>query len=178
MDELEKYIKKNRGAFEEKGPDDAVWEKLQKNLKEISPKSPRRKNMHFSKTAKKWTAIAAAFLLCISFAAFVRTFQVKHKIQRQSIPADLVEARAYYKGLIDNHIAQINKMDAAFTEGDSTIWHLFGEDDKEYQRLKEDLKVNPDNPHVRAAFVEYYRSRLEVLKRIQKRIAQRKDEKN
>lgn len=171
MDKLEKYIRDHREAFDEGAPDPAVWEKLEHALWEEKGLGKRsRKAFHISLRVRKWVAVAAIFLLCVSFAAFVRTYQVKKEVLQQAIPSDLQEARAYYKSQIRARIARISSLEPEGAARDSSLWQLFGEDDTEYERLHDALRENPGNPHVRAAFVEYYRSRLEVLKRIEKRM--------
>ena len=177
MDKLEKYITEQREAFDRQQPPEAVWLRLEKQLaaEQEAGRSPKRKIMPLFPRAKKWLSVAAVLLLCVSFAAFIRTYQVKSTIAQQAIPTDLQEAQAYYKTQIKNHIARINQLRPDNPDGDSALWHMLGEEDAEYHRLRNALKDNPDNPHVRAAFVEYYRSRLEVLKRMEDRM---KDKKN
>lgn len=171
MDELEKYINENRDAFDGQEPDEAVWQRLEKTLGKADKKPKKKKSvLYFSGSFKKWAAVAAVFLLAVSFVAFVRTYQVKQEMAMQVIPTDLLDARAYYKTQINSRIAQIKRLQPQGLAGDSAIWKMFGKEGKEFDRLRDALAENPDNPHVRAAFVEYYRSRLEVLKNIQKRL--------
>ncbi len=175
MDELEKYIRSNRDAFEEKGPEDAVWRRLEKSLRNTNEKPEKKRPMlYFSRTFRKWVAVAAVFFLAVSFVAFIRTYQVKKELVTQGIPSDLRDARAYYTAQMDSRIAQIKRLQPEGLSGDSAVWNMLGQEDAEFERLRKALSENPDNPHVRAAFVEYYRSRLEVLKRIQDRLEQRK----
>lgn len=173
MDELEKYIRENRDAFEEKGPEDRVWKRLEGSLWKTDEKQEKKRpGLYFSKTFRKWAAVAAVFFLAVSFVAFIRTYQVKKELVTQGIPADLRDARAYYTAQINSRIAQIDRLQPRRLTGDSAVWHMLGQEDAEFERLRKALSENPDNPHVRAAFVEYYRSRLEVLKRIQDRLEQ------
>lgn len=169
MDELEKYIRDNRSAFEEKGPEKDVWSRLEKSLWK-EDRNLKRAIVQFAKPVRKWVAVAAMFILAVSFAAFVRTYQVKQEMREQVIPSDLLDAQAFYKTQIHAHITRINRLRPEGLSGDSAVWKMFGENDAEYDRLRDALSANPNNPHVRAAFVEYYRSRLEILKRIQNRL--------
>jgi hypothetical protein len=115
-------------------------------------------------------SVAAVFLLCIFLAAFMRTYQVKTETLDTAIPADLREAQAYYEGRISTKIERIRSLDSLQKKADTDLWQMFGQRDGEYDRLCQALRENPGNEHVRAAFVEYYRSRLEVLKGIEKRL--------
>lgn len=171
MDRLEKYIRDHREAFDEDNPDDGVWRRLEEQLWRADPSSVKRRRIFYlSGRFKKRVAVAAVFFLGITFVAFVRTYQVKKEAIQQAIPPDLQEARAFYKSRIQNEIAGISRLRSPERVIDSSFLHLFEDEDTEYDRLSKALRENPDNPHVRAAFVEYYRSRLEVLKRIRKRL--------
>lgn len=170
MDDLEKYINDQRDAFDDDKPREEVWDKLQHRLYEDSLKTKKPALIrHLSLSAKKWVAVAAVLLFCVSFAAFIRTYQVKKEIAHTAIPADLRDAQAYYETRIRTKIERIKLLETK-DRRDSSLWHLFGERDPEYDRLQKALHENPGNPHVRAAFVEYYRSRLEVLKRIEQHL--------
>lgn len=170
MDNLEKYIRGHRDEFDEDKPGANVWDNLQHRLYEDSLKTKKPAIIRrMSLSAKKWVAVAAVLLLCVSFAAFIRTYQVKKEIAHTAIPTDLRDAQAYYETRIHTKIERIKSLETNGTR-DSSLWHLFGERDAEYNRLQKALRENPGNPHVRAAFVEYYRSRLEVLKRIEQHL--------
>jgi hypothetical protein len=117
-------------------------------------------------------AAAAIMGSVILLAAFVRTYQVT-SISRDAIPADMQDARAYYEQRIAAKIERIKALEAGVGDRDTSLWHLFGERDGEYIRLSQALAENPGNAHVRAAFVEYYRSRLEVLNGIEAHIKRR-----
>ncbi len=171
MDSLEKYIQNHREEFEQEGPDPKVWDKLEHRLwEEEKPKPEKQKIIFLNRNFRKWAAVAAVFLLGITFVAFVRTYQVKKEALQQVIPSDLLQAKAFYKAQINNEITRIKGLQPQKSSFDSSFLQLFNDNDAEYDRLTSALRENPDNPHVRAAFVEYYRSRLEVLKRIHKRL--------
>ncbi|HEX5554337.1 MAG TPA: hypothetical protein VFX43_13915 [Chitinophagaceae bacterium] len=170
MDDIEKFISDHREAFDDTEPDATIWKNLQPRLAvEISGAKANQTIMRrLSRSSKRWISAAAVLLLCISLAAFVRTYQVKKQIMDRAIPTDLRDAQAYYEHRITVKIDRIRSISSQQTnQPDTSLWQLFGQRDAEYNRLRKALQENPGNAHVRAAFVEYYRSRLEVLNRIE-----------
>lgn len=94
-----------------------------------------------------------------------------------AIPADLKDAQAYYEQRISGRIAEIKRLSPE-RGGDSVLWQAFARRDEEYERLSRALRENPGDPHVKAAFVEFYRSRLEVLTRIASQLETYKNDVN
>lgn len=172
QDDLEKFIRENREAFQEGAPADKVWDRLKDSLQETSGDKSRPKTLilRFSRSGKRWISAAAVLLLCISLAAFIRTYQITSQRMDTAIPADLQEAQGYYENRISQQIIKIKSLNLQAGSHDNSLVQLFGERDAEYGRLREALRENPGDAHVRAAFVEYYRSRLEVLNRVEKQL--------
>lgn len=171
-DDFERFIDDHRADFESERPDPHVWSRLEAALdsdkKAVNQPVAGKYFMH----TKRWFTAAAALLLCISLAAFVRAYQVETQMVDRAIPGDLRDAQAYYNHRITLQVARIKTLSAS-RGGDSAVWEAFTRPDEEYDRLIKALKENPGEPHVRAAFVEFYRSRLQVLIRIEKQLAAR-----
>lgn len=171
-EDLEDFVQAHRRDFEQREPRPELWDGLAGALRRSGgyrPSMARHLSLRFP-SARRWMSAAAIFGSIILLAAFVRTYQVTSSVSGAAIPADLQDARAYYEQLITAKIEQIKALDARTGDRDTSLWHLFGQRDGEYSRLREALVENPGNAHVRAAFVEYYRSRLEVLNGIETHI--------
>lgn len=169
-DDIEKFITEHRAAFEDAVPSQNIWENLEKSLPaaEIPVRLKKATVIRrLSRSGKRWISAAAVLFIGIFLAAFIRTYQVKSNMADHAIPTDLRDAQAYYESKIDFKIKEIKAIPSRGQATDTSLLHLFGERDAEYDRIRKDLHNNPGNPHVRAAFVEYYRSRLEVLNRIE-----------
>jgi hypothetical protein len=166
-DGIEQFVEENRNAFEGEGPDARVWQRLQERL---ADEGRRPKIRRFP--ARRWSSVAAILVLCLSMAAFVRTFQISGQKINASIPADLRTAQAFYQNQINLQIDRIKSI-TANNGGDTALLQNFTGPDQEYRHLTEALRENPGDPHVRAAFVEYYRSRLAVLNRIEGHLSQK-----
>lgn len=172
-DDIEGFIHTHREAFDHAVPDAAIWARLEQALgEETLPSSTKKKAVirRMSRSGKRWMSAAAVLFIGIFLAAFIRTYQVKTHIADNAIPSDLRDAQAYYENRIESKIQEIKSIANRKNSADTTLLHLFGERDAEYDRLRNDLQTNPGNPHVRSAFVEYYRSRLEVLNRIEEHL--------
>lgn len=174
QDSLEEYIRNHRDEFEDAVPDNKVWDRVGRDLQKEAAKDRQghsAKFRHLSRSGKRWLSAAAIFLLCISFAAFIRTYQVKTQMMNAAIPRDLQEAQAYYENRITAKIDRIKAIESIRKDNaDTSLWKLFGQHDEEYMRIKKALEENPGNAHVRSAFVEYYRSRLSVLNQIEQHL--------
>lgn len=168
-DEFEKFIRDHREDFDDSIPDSKIWNKLETRLFNAPSEVKKQSAVirRISRSGKRWLSAAAVLFIGLSLAAFIRTYQVKTKIANTAIPSDLLDAQAYYENRIALKIERIKSIELGKDNPvDTSLWQIFGQKDAEYERIRKDLHDNPDNPFVRSAFVEYYRSRLEVLKRI------------
>lgn len=166
-DDIEKLIRTHRGDFDSAVPGSRVWAGIEKAFPgDLRPERKVKTAHRFFRSGKRWISAAAVLFLGIFLAAFIRTYQVKSEMANTAIPADLRDAQAYYESMIESKIRDIKALPGPQQYADTSLLHMLGERDAEYDRIRDDLHSNPGNPHVRAAFIEYYRSRLEVLKRI------------
>lgn len=171
IDNLENFVGAHRDDFDDKAPDDKIWRSLENRLKTEEQGGRRHRSViRLPLSGKKWVSAAAVLLLCVSLAGFVRTYQVKSQMTNASLPKDLVNAKAYYENQLAVKIDRIKSMDSRYNIKDTSLWQIFGQPDAEYKRLQNAVRENPGDPHVRAAFVEYYRSRLAVLDRIEQKM--------
>lgn len=174
FDHIEKFIQDHRQEFDDQIPDNKIWASLESGLAGAEQgKSKRRKTniRYLSTRAKRWLSAAAVLLLCISLAAFIRAYQVKQQMMDPAIPADLQKAQVYYENQIAIEIDRVKSAESVQNnQADTSLWQIFGRRDEEYNRIRKALLENPGNAHVRAAFVEYYRSRLSVLNQINRHL--------
>jgi hypothetical protein len=169
-DDIEKFIRTHREEMDDAVPAGNIWDRIAQSLPEKASPARSRKGAvirRISRSGKRWMSAAAVLFIGIFLAAFIRTYQVKTRMADHTIPSDLRDAQTYYENRIESKIREITSLPDRHNNRDTALFHLFGDRDAEYERIRKDLHNNPGNPHVRAAFVEYYRSRLEVLNRIE-----------
>lgn len=174
-DGLEKFIQHNREQFEKEIPSAEIWERLQERLSEARDQKRREGRIHrLSRSGRRWLSAAAVFFIGLSLAAFIRTYEVKSRLADTAIPSDLADAQAFYENRIALRIERIKSLESQKNQpADTSLWQLFGQKDEEYERIRKDLHNNPGNAHVRAAFIEYYRARLEMLKRVETHLSKK-----
>jgi hypothetical protein len=172
-DGIEKFIHDNRRTFEAERPGAAVWERLQQRLGEAEKdKGVQPGRVRPFSGGKRWLSVAAILLLCVSMAAFVRTFQIRKQAIDSFVPPDLREAQAYYESRIDQQMDRIKSAMSDRPGQDTLLSRLSTGQDAAYGRLRKALRENPGDQHVRAAFIGYYRSRLAVLDKIGDRLSE------
>ncbi len=173
-DELERFMRDHREDFNSDLPPDKIWDQIERRLRSVGQESSRERGINklpLPRLGKRWISAAAVLLLCISLAAFVRTYQVRQQITDTVIPSGLQQVQAYYENRIAMQIDRIKSFESMHqNKADTSLWQLFGRRDEEYNRIRRALQENPGNAHVRAAFVEYYRSRLSILDQIEQRM--------
>ena len=173
-DDLEEFIRDYQEDFSSAPPPDKIWDQVEKRLRSAGKERSLDRginNLLLLRLGKRWISAAAILLLCISLAAFVRAYQVRKQMADTVIPSGLQQAQVYYESRIAMQIERIKSLESMHqNRADTSLWQLFGRRDEEYNRIRKALQENPGNTHVRAAFVEYYRSRLSILDQIEQRI--------
>jgi hypothetical protein len=165
-DRLEEFILDNRSDFDDQLPSPESWEKIKANIRPV-----QRIN---------WTGrlvrVAAAVVIFVSSYIFIdyslntgnrdQEFagQMEHEILN-NIP-DLVEARAYYSGMIQNMEDQVFSLAGGNSQIRAEIDLEFEELDKVFDELKTDLKDNAANEEVVEAMIQNYRIKVQILEQI------------
>lgn len=165
-DRLEEFILENRSDFDDQLPSPESWEKIKTNIRPV-----RRIN---------WTGrlvrLAAAVVIFVSSYIFIDYSLNKGNGEQEfaglmeqeilnNIP-DLVEARAYYSGQIQNMEEQVFSLAGNDPHIRAEINIEFEELDKVFDELKADLKDNAANGEVVEAMIQNYRIKVQILEQI------------
>ncbi len=164
MDNLEDFIKKNRGEFDGESPTPEVWKRIQAERKPAVPiQQPKRKNT--------WRVmrIAASFLI-LALAAF-GTYKLVTPDEPMTLATELSEdinmgeMDAYYQKQVNLSLTKVENLlgDKAIIDEVKAELQLL--DDEKKQLLKE-LHEDTDKKEVVQALMNTYRMKLQVLENI------------
>ncbi|GAA4308742.1 hypothetical protein [Compostibacter hankyongensis] len=159
MDQFEKFVQDHREDFDSGGPSPRVWEGLQAALEE----KPRAVRIRLRR--KTWMK-AAGWLLLAGLAACLGIYRLARQTTVHPLPEELREVQSYYSGRINTQLEVIERYPEAKTGLSSRDLQAFRSGDSTYLQLRQALRENPGDTRIRAAFVEYYQSRLEALDKI------------
>jgi len=153
---LEIYVKENRKAFDVNEPPVGLWDKIEKKL----DTKPRKKSLRLY----LWMSVAASL---IAVFGLFWLYTVKTQSRDISI-ADVNEAIAkkdnHFSGLIEEKRDSL----AIFAAANPDLYKKFTEDlkklDADYERLKNELPVTPNQLFVVKAMVRNREIQLQLLK--------------
>lgn len=171
QDKLEQFIRDHREEFDGREPAPAVWAALEKEI------SPRKAPGIIRPLQLRWLKVAVVVLVAGGGLLLLRARQHTPFAGRPGyLPTQLAEAQDYYSRKIENRIAYIRSLPGGQESLPPETLKMMGNDDA-YRQIEEALRENPGDGRVQAAFVQYYRSRLEVLDRITNTILNLQEEK-
>lgn len=167
MDNLEKFIIKNREEFDLYEPSSEVWDKIKK-------REPGIKSKVIKLRLKKYISRAAVIVLLVSITFFVQEFRHKDNSKQYEIAQndyeiiipELQEVEKYYNTEVNKKLKEINKLANFNPEITRHIESDLADLDSIYADLKEDLKENIDNEEVINAMIKNYKVKLEILEEI------------
>lgn len=173
MSNLEKFIRKNRGDFDNSTPSDNVWENIEKTL----PVKKQAKQFSI-RDIYKWSAAAAIFFILLTsvYFLFIRK-KYSHedptvKTEEQTKPDDInsiapeyaVEFKQVYQSVVNRQ--QELKIAAS---GQPKLYQQFQEDlnvlDSSYQMLKKQASQTPNRDVIIKAMIENLQLQAELLNR-------------
>lgn len=161
QDKLEQFIREHREGFNDGEPGTRVWAGLEKEIAVFhTPKIVRLSRQSWLK--------AAVFLLLIgsAFVVFFVKRADKPGRQQMNISPELAEMQSYYTRRIENKLAYIKSLPSGKTGLTPESLQGLELNNPAYRQLQQALQENPGDQRVKAAFIQYYRSKLEVLDRI------------
>ncbi len=161
QDKLEQFIREHRAGFDGEEPGARVWAGLEKEIA-ASP-APRIVRL-FRQPGLK----AAVFLLLLGsvFMAFLINSADKPGRRQINISPELAEMQSYYTRKIETKLSYIRSLPSGKTGLTPESLQGLELNNPAYRQLQQALQENPGDQRVRAAFIQYYRSKLEVLDRI------------
>ncbi len=166
-DELEKYVKEHREAFDDFKPNKAdmlnLWDKIENELPEpAKPVIPLWRKTVFR--------VAASVVLFFGFALMYFIVLNSGNTEHQIVNQELYEIDNHYKILVNNQIELI-KNSKSLSKADQDDFLLLIEDlDKECENLKNELKEGINNQRIIEAIIANYRKKLELMENLLERI--------
>ena len=157
-DELEKYILENQSNFDDFVIDEVdkskLWSKIESELEE-KPKV-------FSIWEKPILKIAASIMLLVGclFTFFIFN---QNNIENNIVNQELFEIDSHYKFLVNNHVKLV-RSNTNLSKLEQEDFLLLLEDlDKEYNKLKTDLKEDVNNERIIEAIINNYRKKIQLM---------------
>ena len=188
-DKLERFVRDNREAFDDREPPNDLWRKIETGLDNQQPTQARTE---LARTGRSWTggfrfrsqqigwpsldwrvaASIAVLLLAGSFLYVNYQYGVAH--QPEVVAASPVHAKevVQYTRLIDDKRAELKQM----TEGNPALYREFAQDldrlENSYQSLKANLSENPNQDVLIQAMIQNLHYQINLLNE-QLRVIQR-----
>ena len=152
MDNLERFIRENREAFDDLKAPAGVWERINKKERPV---------VHFW----KWTAIAASALLLISVGYI---FGLKTQ-SRSDIAGwdEYQETEKFYQARIDQKMEEIKALPVG-QEVMNDIQML----DEVYEQLRKQLLEDPnaDTQLLLSAMIKHQQQKLDIMEKVLNRV--------
>jgi hypothetical protein len=159
MDNLEKYIRENRAAFDKEQPPKRIWEQLDKTL-------PQKKN----KPIRLWRGfqVAAAVLLLLSVGGVLGSYLTNRNFAAENIasklPDDFTELENYYQREVSSKMKQL----ASVNMDEDQVSLELDQLDAALEELKEDILLAPKGTEEQIinAMILNYKTKIDLLETI------------
>lgn len=152
-DNLERFIEKNREAFDSEYPSDALWSNIQKSIPVVKPKT----KIHWW----KYAAAAMLFMICgVGIGFFINSAPA----DQQFIAAEKVrDSEQHYTQLVNNKMDELSNYDF-----DKSVLKDLELLDEIHLELKEELvaQSGANSEIVIQAMMKNYQVKLNALERI------------
>jgi len=167
MESLEKFIRKNRGDFDEREPMEGHFDRFRQKLKTRKP--ARKVNLFMVAAAAAIAGIILTGTLGLLFNSSSMNNFNKKELSLSVISPELKEVEDYYLGQINAKCTQINtlKKDSS-PEVELEVNKAIVDMDLGYYLLKKDLSSTPKEERVVSAMIQQYQVRIDMLDQILK----------
>ena len=165
MDNLEKFIGKNRDLFDDEEPLDGHFERFEERLDQVNSGSDRSFDRYFM------LMIAAGLLILLTISVFIFDFGANRisrglsEVNTANVPNEIQEAINYYDAAASNSLKQINKL-ACCGQDTKNIYSMANEELKTLnansEELQRTLQQNPDE-RVKAALIQNNMMKEQVI---------------
>ncbi len=160
MSDLEKYIQKNKEAFENE-PLSGHFDRFSAKLNRL----PTTKKISLFPRLMKVAAVAVLVILS-SLWTYEKVFQHNNQdgIALSDVSPEYKEVEQYYQQQINVKYGEINSAHL-FTDSiqKRMVLNELSEMDSIYNCMKKDLKTNPNDERVINAMIDHYRLKVEVM---------------
>lgn len=158
MDQLEKYIRDNREAFDMHNPPPEVWYEIQNAL-------PGRK--HDSVVMWKWISAAAIGLVLLLSGVIAGLYLSQSGFEDSAQYAEFKMAEKYYAAQFSDKMTSLAKY-----EDDSALERDIAELTEQYESLSAELRQEdkPNKEQILHAMISNYQTRINLLERVLSRL--------
>ena len=184
-DNLERFVRDNREAFDDREPLNDLWRKIEAGLdkqdKTGSNQATPFQQVHKSQSSAGWLwrsfdwRVAASITLLLLAGSFLYVnyqYGVAHQPEVVAASPEYAKKVVQYTRLIDNKRVELKQM----TEGNPALYREFATDldrlETSYQSLKADLPRNPNQDVMIQAMIQNLHYQINLLNE-QLRVIQR-----
>jgi len=185
-DNLERFVRDNREAFDDREPSDELWGKIETSLEKASSNHVRsghtspfqqvrkRYPTQWARVILDWrmAASVAVLLLAGSFLYMNYQYGVAHQPEILAASPTYAKEVVQYTRLIDDKRDELKRI----TEGNPALYREFATDldrlENSYQSLKADLPQNPNQDVLIQAMIQNLHYQINLLNE-QLRVIQR-----
>lgn len=175
-DNLERFVRDNYEAFNDKEPPGRLWEKLEEELdKQVPDRHNPFRQVHKNRLLSgghqigwpvlHWRVAAsiAVLLLAGCFLYMNRQYGVAHQPELVAASPTYAKEVVQYTRLIDDKRAELKQL----TEGNPALYQEFASDltrlENSYQSLKADLPKNPNQEVLIQAMIQNLQLQINLL---------------
>lgn len=160
QDRLKGFVNQNRESFDDKGPSDRVWQKIEVDLANSNPMNIEKRHPYLA----IWKVAAVFFFFATSVLLVMKWQEPATMVVDNGQQVDEFEmAEAYYMKVIGQKQAELSMSLTISPE----LANKFDRDlevlDSLYQQLKRDIQAKGDASKVQDAMVQNLRLRIEIL---------------
>jgi len=158
MDQLEKFVRSNRAAFDSSNPDPGLWNAIEDRL-------PRKEARRFS--IWKLTSVAAVGLVLILSGVIVGMSMNDRGLDSTAEYIEFREAEQYYNMQLQQRVNALSQYSY-----DPTIDDDLDELKEVYNELTTELEdgMEPNKNDIIQALIQNYQTRVELLERVLERL--------
>ena len=155
MKKLDQLLSENRHKMDTLEPDEGHFQRFQMKLEKSQVISIKRISL-----------IAAALIA----SAFISVSLISHFTSQNILTSEMKETAWFYNSQSEKLLSEIESNTSMDNNEKQVVLNDLRKFDKEYDNLLEDLKKFPDDERLINAFINYHRSKTEILKEILQQI--------
>ncbi len=163
MKNLEDIIRSHRGEFDDLEPSEGHFERFYQKLQRHN-----RRKRWFSWNVILQAAVVTVLVVLSGLWVYERINQQQspESFALEKVSPEVREAHYYYSSLMDKKYEQIKQFDFRNEEQKEMLLNELHDMDSIYVNIKEDLRMNPNDPRVVNALIRHYQMKLEVMNQI------------
>ncbi|MGH1384848.1 hypothetical protein [Kordia sp.] len=164
-DELKEYIQAHKNKFDDHSIDEVEKLKLWGKISEQLPETPKKVIPLWKKSS--FRVAAAVVLLFGCLFAFYTTNQGAGEYDMVS--EEFRQIDTHYKSLVENQIQMVKNSANLSKEEQVEFLNYIDELDKEYIKLKKELKQGVNNQIIIEAIINNYRKKIQIMEDLLRR---------